>query len=336
MQRLDTNRHTRRTTAFGLTGLCLTAMLVLAPATPSIAQDYQVRELVERLNRLERDLGDVQRQFYRSGGTLPPPDGGAPVSGGGLSPTQAASLSVRIDQLEEALRTMTGQMEKTRHDIEQVTVRLNKLIADVDFRLTDIERRTQQQPGQNTAGIAPPTEQTASTGGAVPNTAAPANTPPPSDQPGTLGTLPADQAGNVAAAVPKGVLPAGDEQTRYNFARRLLVQGDFNEAQSAFQEFIAAHSDHELAANAYYWLGESFYIREIYDEAARAFLAGYQNYKTHAKAPDNLFKLGMSLSLNGQAEEACGTFAHLQAEFPNLPAAIMRRLPAERERAKCN
>ena len=329
MQREVTIRRTAGSALLGLAGLCAAVVLTLAPVAPAVAQDYQVRELVDRLNRLERDLGDVQRQFYRSGGTLPPPDGGAPVSGGGLSPTQSASLSVRIDQLEEALRTMTGQMEKTRHDIEQATIRLNKLVADVDFRLSDIERRM-QQPG--TAAAAPPA---AAADGQL--ASAPATTPPPPPgQPGTLGTLPADQTGNVTAAVPQGVLPAGDAQTQYNFARRLLVQGDFAEAQVAFQEFIAVHGDHELAANAHYWLGESFYIREVYDGAARAFLAGYQNYKTHPKAPDNLFKLGMSLSLNGQSEEACGTFDHLQAEFPNLSSAILQRLPAERERAKCN
>lgn len=328
MQRQETKRPKA---ALGLAGLCAAAVLVAVSATPAPAQDYQVRELVERLNRLERDLGDVQRQIYRNGGTLPSPDGGAPAASGGLQPTQAAGLSVRIDQLEDALRTMTGQMEKARHDIEKVTTRLNKLVADVDFRLTQIERRG-QQPAQGAAAVPSSTGQVAATEGTAPNAAA---APPPPSEPGTLGTLPADKAGNVTAAVPKSVLPEGDPQTQYNYARRLLVQGDFAEAQSAFQEFIAAHGGDKLAANAYYWLGESFYIREIYDEAARAFLAGYQNYKDSPKAPDNLFKLGMSLSLNGQAEEACGTFDHLVAEFPNLSSAIKQRLPAERKKAKC-
>jgi len=334
MQRLERIHRAIRSTALGLAGMCATVMLVAGPVSPAAAQDYQVRELVERLNRLERDLGDVQRQFYRSGGTLPTPDGGAPAaSGNSMTSTQAADLSVRIDQLESELRALTGSVEETEHGISVVRQRLDKLVADVDFRLSSIERSLQQ--GGQVGATPPASGPAAATAAPAPGTQPAAAAPPPPGQPGTLGTLPADKAGNVLAAVPKGVLPPGDAKSQYDFARRLLVQGDYPEAQAAFQEFIAAHGDNDLAANAHYWLGESFYIREIYDQAARAFLAGYQNYKSNPKAPDNLFKLGVSLSLNGQAEEACATFDHLAAEFPNLSSGIKQRLPAERQRAKC-
>ncbi len=331
MRRLSGNGNVRCPGTVGALFVLVAVWLFAAPH--ALAQDYQVRELIDRLNRLERDLGEVQRQFYRGGGTLPPPDGGAPSTVGNLAPTQAAELSVRIDQLETELRALTGSVERTDHGISVVRQRLDKLVADVDFRLTSIERMLQQvnQGGTGTPPV---------TAGAAPDTAQPAvaaasPAPPPPSQPGTLGTLPADQAGNVVAAVPKSVLPPGDTKTRYNFAFRLLAQGDYEESQVAFQEFLAAHGDDGLAGNAQYWLGESFYVREIYDQAARAFLAGYENYKQNPKAPDNLFKLGMSLTHLGQTEEACAAFDQLAAEFPSLSSAIRQRMPTERERAKC-
>jgi tol-pal system protein YbgF len=311
--------------------LVLIALAAPVCVLPASAQDYQTRELIERLNRLERDLGEVQRQFYK--GDVPSPSTGAPSSsGGGLTSTQAADLSVRINQLETELRTVTGSVEKVDFEISRVRTRLDKLVADVDFRLTAIERQlaagnkmTQQPPGGSAAS--------AGQGGQA-AALAPATTASP--QAGTLGTLPADSSGRAAVAVPESILPAGGtEEEHYDVAFQLIRQGDYGDAERAFREFLAIHGDSKLAGNAQYWLAESFYVRGKYDQAARGFLEGYQKYKGHDKALGSLLKLGMSLVKLEQRKEACATFDQLTAEFPNAADHIKRQVTTERARIGC-
>jgi tol-pal system protein YbgF len=305
-------------------------MLVVLAASfglPSAsAQDYQTRELIERLNRLERDLGDIQRQFYK-GGAVPP--SGTFAGSGDVGSTQAAELSVRINQLETELRTVTGSVERVDFEISKVRQRLDKLVADVDFRLTAIERQLAggaKTAGQGGAGGEPGAGQAAEL--------APAARGKP--KAGTLGTLPADATGQAAVAVPQGVLPqGGSAQDDYDFSFKLIRQGDYGVAEQAFREFLAVHGDSALAGNAQYWLAESFYVREMYEPAARAFLEGYQKYKGHGKAADSLLKLGMSLVRLDQKKEACATFDQLDAEFPNVDEIIKRQVAKERGQIGC-
>ncbi len=133
-------------------GKLLISCLVLAMValiTPTLAQaqsNSEVRALVDRINRLEQDITDMQRTVY-SGATpapRPAPSSSSTLpatSGGSVSQDGLALLLQRISALEDEQRRLTGAQEEASFKINQMTTRLDKLVKDVDFRLTDIERR---------------------------------------------------------------------------------------------------------------------------------------------------------------------------------------------------
>ena len=140
------------------------------------------------------------------------------------------------------------------------------------------------------------------------------------------------ESGDAVAAA----LPAGSEMDQYNYAFSLLRKADYDGAESAFNQFIAAHPDSALSGNAYYWLGETYYVRNSYNDAAIAFLKGYQRFPSGDKAPDNLLKLGMTLTRLGKKAEACATFAELKSKFPDAPQTVRDKAAQESSGAGCS
>ena len=311
------------------------------PGAPALAQSNEIRALYDRIDRLEQNLTDVQSQVYR--GNVPPaapPPAGASSTATGDTPA-TARLLVRINELEGQIRTLTGKLEELEFLVGQSNSRMDKLVEDVDFRLTSIERNMAAPTGAAAGAESVPRGAPAAGGVSV---TAPAGAPP-----GTLGTISPNDLGQVVAVPPSGgaapaqvagggasILPEGGVKQRYDFARSLLRQGDFDSAERAFAEFVETYPEDALAGNAQYWLGESFYARKDYERAASAFLAGYQNYHESPKAPDNLLKLGITLNALGQKEEACAALGQLNSEFPNASAAIKQRLANEQRRAGCS
>ncbi|MGH7099984.1 MAG: tol-pal system protein YbgF [Stellaceae bacterium] len=132
-----------------------------------------------------------------------------------------------------------------------------------------------------------------------------------------------------------GVLPSGPASAQYNFAFGLLKEANYPAAEAALREFVRQHPNGVLAGDAQYWLGETYYARRQYHQAARAFAAGYRRYPKGAKAPEDLLRLGMSLARGGQHRDACLAFTQLDHAFPHSAAAVRARSVAERQRLAC-
>jgi tol-pal system protein YbgF len=132
-----------------------------------------------------------------------------------------------------------------------------------------------------------------------------------------------------------GGLPGGSASDQYNQAYGLLKQADYPAAEAAFRTFISQHPDDALAGSAQYWLGETFYVRGKYVDAASAFAEGYRRYPKGSKAADDLLKLGMSLARANQKQNACVALAQLDRDFPQPGAAIKERASAEKKRLGC-
>jgi tol-pal system protein YbgF len=130
-------------------------------------------------------------------------------------------------------------------------------------------------------------------------------------------------------------LPAGDPQTQYNFAYNLVLNGRFAEAQSAFEAFIEANPEDALAGNSQYWVGETFYARGQFENAARAFARGFERYPASSKTTDNLLKLGMALARLDRDRNACDTFNLLLREYPQAPSSVRERALRERSLISC-
>ncbi len=305
-------------------------------SAPAFAQEADLGPLLDRLERLERDIRTINARLA---------NGGGPSDGGGAG-RAAARQGVRINEVEDELRATTGAVESVGYKIDQLTQRIDKLVGDVDFRLSALEN-TARLGGQAAAATGPVVS-AASTPPGV-QQAAPGQGAPP----GTLGAIrqseltaaqsamagqqAAVQAQPLAEPVAKkpGILPEGGVKERYAFAFGLLRKADYEKASAALTEFIEAHGDTALAGNARYWLGETQYVRARYIKAAEIFLDAYQKAPQGAKAPDSLLKLGMSLSALEKKREACAAYGKLKKEFKDLPTRISKPLAREWERSGC-
>jgi len=114
-----------------------------------------------------------------------------------------------------------------------------------------------------------------------------------------------------------------------------MRQADYPAAEDAFKNFIHEHPNDPLAGSAQYWLGETYYARADYADAASAFAEGYKRYPKGAKAADELLKLGMSLARANQKQNACVAFAQLDREFPNPTNPIKERARDEKKKLGC-
>jgi tol-pal system protein YbgF len=306
----------------------------LASVAPAWAQG-DAGALLDRLERMEREMLTLQRNVYR--GDAPPPAAGAAAI---MPPAAAAGLQVRITELEQEIRGLTGQVEQIGFQVRQLGDRLDRLVTDIDFRLRSMEQGLaaaspppltqpapgqQQQPTVRTLGQVRPQDVDAVRAGAP----APGAAIAPMRVPGA--------APQIAGVAPQSAmaLPDGTPEEQYDFAYGLLMKRDFVGAEAALRSFIEVRPEHRLSGNAQYWLGETYYVREDYLSAARSFAEGYTTYPQSDKAPSNLLKLGMSLDALGRRDDACITFARLREEYPSAAGNILSRGEREYARLGC-
>ncbi len=302
-------------------------LVLMAP--PALAQSNDQVEILNRLHRLETDIQTMQRQLLRGGGA---PAAAGTATPGGLAPTQAADFEIRLSQLERGVQEMTGKYEEAVFGVSQLRERLDKLSSDLDFRLSQLESRSGTEGGPPPPPRTPPTTTQPSGKPGAPAAAAPGQPPQPANKPGDKRT---EAAAPQASSTPgPGSIP-GDVMQQYEEAFGLLRKADYDQAEKALGKFVTQHRDSPVAGNAQYWLGETYYVRGKYAEAAVAFAEGFQKYPKNPKAPDNLLKLGLSLAALGQKDDSCKTLKQLDAVFPTAAASLKRRGELERKKLNC-
>lgn len=225
------------------------------------------------------------------------------------SAQQQAYIDDKLNALQQSISMLTGQIEQLQYSNQQLHQQMEKMQADYEYRLDTLEK------GKGGGGGAPPR---------------PSPTPIPTPQqnlaaPGpTAAAPPPAAAGNAAGA-----------DQMYNDAFKLLQDGDYAGAERGFKAFVQRHPQHVLAGNAEYWLGETYYARRDYQSAATTFAEGYKLYKTSPKGPDNLLKLGVTLSAMGRKPDACAIFARFNQDYPKATDLQKRRVDQERQRNGC-
>jgi tol-pal system protein YbgF len=318
---------------------------------PAQAQAQDVRALVDRIDRLQRDIDTLQRQVYRGqapqtsigGAPLAPPVGAPPPSAGGAGDLSAAAVSrfeTRVSQLEDIIRDLTGKMEEISYANEQTRRQLDKLSSDLDVRFQQLEQgrapaQAQAAPQGQQQATAPAPASQSGTLGSMTQGQLQANAPavPPQATPGRP-AAPPQQAARPPAPV-ASILPDGSPEDQYKFAFNILLQNDYDQAERAFRAYIDKHPSDSRTENARYWLAETYYVRDKFEPASTAFAEAYQKAPNGQKAPDNLLKLGMSLAKLNKPREACATFDRLGQQFPNAPGTIKSRATAEKTRLNC-
>ncbi|WP_254869919.1 tol-pal system protein YbgF [Thalassospira sp. HF15] len=316
-------------TVFGMTSL---------GSQPVHAQDANMSRQVEQLRK---DLDLLQRYVYREG--TGDAAQAAASSGGGASTPAAARQQVQISDLERTTSQLTGQLEQFDFRIRKMEDRLERLVADIDFRLSQLEGGAVSTSGANADGAA------AQGTAAAPNAAqGGAGTGEPLNDRGTqlFGVIENEgqppqipsgtaAASNTTAPTQSAAATTGTPEEQYREAFGLLRKQDFEAAEQALGNFVSNHPNDPLAGNAQYWLGETYYVRGQYENAAIAFTEGFQTYPDSTKAPDNLLKLGMSLANLGKNEDACTAFGHLLDNFPNASNVVLDRARQERKNRGC-
>jgi tol-pal system protein YbgF len=162
-----------------------------------------------------------------------------------------------------------------------------------------------------------------------------AGSPPSMAPAGPPALSPPSSSSDAEPASSGPTLPRGSANEQFNYAFGLVKQADYAGAETALKAFIAAHPGEALAGNAHYWLGQTYYARNLYGEAATAFAEGYKRFPKGAKAPEELLYLGMSLAKADQKKNACLALAQLDQAFPNAGSAVKERASAEKKRLAC-
>jgi tol-pal system protein YbgF len=209
-----------------------------------------------------------------------------------------AAFEERLSAVEAQQRDITGQVEKALFDLQQIRDQLQR---------------------QNMAAPAPAAPSSSTLGGVL--------------KPGAV-VLP------VEPAVQSDIKPSTFSQSTpadvYDNAFADVRAARYLEAEAKLTDFMTKYPAHPLAANAQYWLGETYYAREKFADAARTFAQGYQNYPKSSKAADSLMKLGLSLDKLGKKQDACLTFSQLAKEYPGERTPAARRAAQEAKRLGCS
>lgn len=193
-----------------------------------------------------------------------------------------ADMLLQLEQAQAELRELRGKVEVQAHEVEALKARQRDLIADIDRRLSELERRG-----------AAPAEGPAREAG----------------------------AGTPAAVADTAPTNLAQEQQEYDAAFALLKQGQYERASKRFRDFIKAHPKSPLADNAQYWVGESAYVVRNFKQALSEFSKVVQAHPDSPKAPDALLKVGYCYYELADWAKARETLDQVIARFPNTPAA---------------
>ncbi len=305
--------------------IALCMWIAFAPTSAWAQLQSDARAMYDRMDRLERDITLLQRKVYKSDSadyTAQPADARADADySAETSPAPAESnlshLYVKIADLEKLVATLTAELEELKYTQQQLQERQNKMNADIDFRFSELT-------AQQEKALAKPKDEPVQK---------------PADKRSNLKKQTAsskavqETSKDNANAASKSATTASQSATEaYDEAYNLLKEAKYQEAEQALQAFLNQYPNDKLAGNAQYWLGETYYVRANYEQAAIAFAKGYKNYKTSSKAPDNLLKLGLAMEQLDKKKEACTAFKNLGVTFENAPQTILNR--AEKEMAK--
>jgi tol-pal system protein YbgF len=302
-------------------------MLALATGMQSAAMAQPRGAMQDQLNRLERDLTFLQRQVYRGSNT-----GKAGATRSNTAVTGSTAILSELSALQEEMRKMRGAIERNAYQTRRTQSDLQRLSEDMDFRLNALELAEQkrQNPNENEPGFSIDAGKTGEDGQAL---LTPNATPTPSN---SISVINADGKEAQALLTKAAAADINAADTHYNNAFALLNSKKYAQAAESFSVFLRKYPSDPLIPNAYYWLGESHYVRGDYVRAAQQFRKGYEAAPKGQKAADNLLKLGISLGKIKRNEEACIILQQVVTKFKTAAtAATNARASQMRALLKC-
>ncbi len=158
-----------------------------------------------------------------------------------------------------------------------------------------------------------------------------ANTGGPRNPPGALPPPRSPGAGAALTTLPPSAAPKDEFDLGIGYMQRK----DYALAEETMRNFAQKHPSDPLMADAQYWLGESFFQRQLYRDAAESFLAVTTKFDKSAKAPDALLRLGQSLAALKEKEAACAALGEVTRKYPRASSGVKQAVDREQKRVKC-
>ena len=306
----------------------------------SLADNHNIYETLEIL---KNDLKTLERAVYSGSIEMQKKNNNTELNLDQNSEDVLTRHLLKLSEVEDQFRELTNKFEEINFKLDKLSTRLSKIQADNQIRFQDIETNISSAHTENKdkqlSSIPKIDEQ---------------NVLPGSSQPQDLGTISYKdtettdtsqqiQSVETTASIVTETFQAEEKllpqdlapKEQYEFATSFLKVGDYSTAERAFREFVLSNSDHELAGSAQYWYAETFRIRQLYTDAASAYLEGYQKYPKGKKAPINLLKLGVSMVQIGEKDQGCKMINGVELQYPDASQSVLQKAKYESKKFEC-
>ena len=291
--------------------------------------DEKLEGVISQIQIISQDLKTLEKVIYSKSSIVE----NSNSSTNNLNEDVLTKHLLRLNEIEDQFRNLTNKFEEINFKMDKLSSRLTKIQSDNQLRFSDLENSSQVQPNKNKKKVK----------AKLPGTSKPQDF---GADPGySTSSLPKEQetnsVGTTAAVVTtetsrsESLLPNKSPNEQYDFAISFMKVGDYETAEFALKEFIDKNKDHDLAGNAQYWYGETFRIRQLYSDAATAYLDGYQNYPKSQKAPDNLLKLGITMVQLGEKDQGCTMITGIKKQYPKASKSVLQKAQYEQKKFKC-
>ena len=301
----------------------------------ALADNHKVNEILELI---QKDLKTLEKAVYSGSSNIG--NSNSQQSFDKNSEDVLTRHLLKLSEVESQFRELTNKFEEINFKIDKLSNRLSKVQADNQLRFQDIENSL-SLGGVNQKLTSKPKEKLE-------------KELPGSSQPQDLGSISYKDTETSETSqkiesiettssivtetfeAEQKILPNDIPEKQYTFATSFLKVGDYSMAERAFREFVLTNSEHKLAGNAQYWYAETFRIRQLYTDAASAYLEGYQKYPKGEKAPINLLKLGVSMVQIGEKEQGCKMIEAVEKQYPKANQSVVQKAKYESKKFECS
>ncbi len=247
---------------------------------------------------------------------------------------------LKLSEIESQFQELTNKFEEINFKLDKLSNRLSKVQADNQFRFQQLESGNIVSNNENKkiSSISDEEKNITLPGSSEPQDLGSISYKDTETKSLTQQTQSIESTGAVVTETfesEEKLLPDESPEKQYEFATSFLKVGDYNTAERAFREFVDSNPEHKLAGNAQYWYAETFRIRQLYTDAASAYLEGYQKYPKSDKAPINLLKLGVSLVQIGEKDQGCLMITGVKEQYPKANQSVLQKAQYEEKKFEC-
>jgi len=296
----------------------------------SICFSYKVyadetESLINQLQSLQEDIKTLEKAVYSKD-----INSSTNVNSGENSDVLTKHL-LKLSELEEEIKILTNSFEEVNFKLDKLSSRISKVQADNQVRFQDLEQFSESNDKKKLPGSGEAQDLgKALEIGIEESSTASAEQIQQTQSIESVGTVVTEEAERT-----EKILPDTSPKEQYEFAVSFIKVGDYETAELALREFVDNNSNHELAGSAQYWYGETFRVRQLYQDAATAYLDGYQKYPKSKKAPVNLLKLGVMLVQIGEKEQGCSMIIGVKNQYPEANQSVIQKAEYEKKKFNC-